>query len=112
MKRSTRKSPLSEGSDVTEHLWWQETEEGVVCRVRVTPKASKNELTGISQGSLAIRLTAPPVEGKANKALMRFLSEIFGVSQSAVRIIRGQSARDKTVLIAGVTKEGLLKLLD
>jgi uncharacterized protein (TIGR00251 family) len=79
------------------------TAAGICLAVKLQPRASKNEI-GPSQGNeIKIRVTAPPVEGAANEALIRFLAETLGCARSAVRIVRGQSSRHKTVAVAGVS---------
>ncbi|MHB1132733.1 MAG: DUF167 domain-containing protein [Chloroflexota bacterium] len=70
--------------------------------VRVQPKASGNAIVGWENGMLKVRLTAPPVEGKANKALLAFLAERLGVSKSAVSLVLGQGARRKVVEVVGL----------
>jgi hypothetical protein len=72
--------------------------------VRVQPRASANELAGIHGDALKVRLTAPPVEGAANEALVIFLAKIFSVSRHDVRILAGESARSKLIEIRGITE--------
>jgi uncharacterized protein (TIGR00251 family) len=72
---------------------------GLLIEVYVQPKASKNEIGGLHQDRLKLRLTAPPVEGEANKECIKFLSEIFKVPKTDIEIVRGQKSRQKTVLI-------------
>lgn len=71
-------------------------------QVRVQPRASANEVAGRENGVVRVRLTAPPVEGKANKALIDFLAERLGVSKSAVTIVSGHGARNKLVDVNGL----------
>jgi uncharacterized protein (TIGR00251 family) len=80
----------------------RDTAQGVTLRVRVQPRASRDALGGERQGALVVRLTAPPVEGRANEALARILAEALGVAPSAVRLVRGESGRDKLVSVAGI----------
>jgi uncharacterized protein (TIGR00251 family) len=80
----------------------RETDAGLVLRVRVQPRASKDALSGEREGALVVRLTAPPVEGAANKALARFLGKALGVAPSAVRVVSGATGRNKTVSVAGL----------
>ncbi|MCD6024700.1 MAG: hypothetical protein K0Q91_1616 [Fibrobacteria bacterium] len=68
--------------------------------VRVTPRASKNEILGISDGRLRVRLQAPPVEGAANKALSVFLADVLGLPPSAVTVDRGRSGREKMLRVS------------
>jgi len=74
---------------------------GATLRVRVSPRASRDELVGERNGALVVRLTAPPVEGQANAALVRFLARHLGVAPSAVSVTRGAKGRDKVLLVAG-----------
>jgi len=78
------------------------SESGFRLRLRVLPRASKSELAGIRGDALCIRLTAPPVEGAANQALLRFLAERLGVRPAAVRIITGLTSRQKLVEVEGL----------
>jgi uncharacterized protein (TIGR00251 family) len=82
-----------------------------ILSVRIQPRASKNEIRRMENGCLKIRLSAPPVDGAANEALLRFLAELLSVSQSRIEIISGHSSRNKIVRISGMSKtnaEGLL----
>lgn len=71
--------------------------------VRVQPRASKNEIAGIHGDALKVRLNAPPVDGAANEALVKFLAEIFAVARRDVRILAGESSRSKIIEIEGIT---------
>jgi uncharacterized protein len=73
--------------------------------VRVQPWASREEIAGEYQDSLKIRLTAPPVDDRANEALLRMLASRLNVPVSAVRIAAGEHSRTKRVEIRGVTPE-------
>ena len=79
------------------------TADGIRLRVRVQPRASRTELAGRHGDALKIRLTAPPVEGAANEALLRFLAERLGVARSAVRLAAGAGGRAKVVAVEGVS---------
>jgi uncharacterized protein (TIGR00251 family) len=79
--------------------------------VRVQPRASRDEITGIMQGSLKIRLCAPAVENRANQALIEFLAGVLKTSKSAVRIRSGAQSRSKRVEIFGVTRQQIESLL-
>ncbi len=73
---------------------------GAALAVRVTPRATRNEITEIqSDGTVKVRLTAPPVEGEANKALVVFLAEVLGVAPTKVDIVAGLSGKDKLVSV-------------
>lgn len=72
-------------------------------RVRVTPRAARDQIDGWQGDVLGVRVTAPPVEGKANAAVLRLLAEALNVSASRMEIIRGQAARDKVIRVDGLT---------
>jgi hypothetical protein len=71
--------------------------------IRVQPRASRDEIAGEYQGALKIRLTAPPVDDRANQALRKLLATRLKVPFAAVRIASGERSRTKRVEIAGVT---------
>jgi len=79
------------------------TPHGVSFQVRVTPRAARNAVDGEFQGALKVRLTAPPVDDRANEALRRLLASCLDISPSAITIISGARNRTKLVSIAGVT---------
>lgn len=80
--------------------------------VRISPRAKRNEISSImDDGSVKIRLTAPPVEGKANQALIKYLAEILKISTTDIEIVAGHSGRQKVVLITGFEEENLRKCL-
>jgi uncharacterized protein (TIGR00251 family) len=79
--------------------------------VRVQPRASRNEIVGVREGVIRIRLQAPPVDGAANEALVRFLADEFGVSARAVRIVSGFGSRHKVVEVEAVALPALDRLL-
>jgi uncharacterized protein (TIGR00251 family) len=79
---------------------------GAALAIRVTPRASRNEIVEIlSDGTVRIRLTAPPVEGKANEALVEFLSKVLDVAPSRIEIVAGMTGRDKLVSILDLDAE-------
>ncbi|MBP7686300.1 MAG: YggU family protein [Thermoflexales bacterium] len=84
---------------------------GVTLIVRVLPRASRNLVVGVEQGAIKIKLTAPPVEGAANAALMEFVADWLGVRKSAVTIVSGEKARHKRVQVAGLTVEAVRRKL-
>jgi uncharacterized protein (TIGR00251 family) len=73
----------------------------VTLSVRVQPRAAQDALAGVRAGALVVRLNAPPVDGRANEALLRFLGRVLDVPPSAITVVRGASGRDKVVRIAG-----------
>jgi uncharacterized protein (TIGR00251 family) len=79
---------------------------GAALAVRVTPRASRNEITEIQpDGTVKIRLTAAPVDGEANKALVAFLSDVLGVPPSNLDIVAGLSGKDKLVAVLDMDSE-------
>ena len=70
-------------------------------KVRVQPRASADALAGVRSGALVVRLQAPPVDGRANQALARFLGGLLRVPPSAITLVQGSTGRDKVVHIAG-----------
>lgn len=79
---------------------------GSALAVRVTPRASRNEITEIqSDGTVKIRLTAPPVDGEANQLLIAFLSDVLGIAKSNIDIVAGSSGRDKLISVTDMDKE-------
>jgi uncharacterized protein (TIGR00251 family) len=78
-------------------------EGGAAFPVRVVPRASKNEISGRHGGAVKIRLTAPPVEGAANVALIEFLAEVLDVRKNQIEILSGHTSRDKIVCVVGLT---------
>lgn len=78
--------------------------DGVRLRIRVQPRASRTEIAGAHGDELRIRLQAPPVDGAANDALVRFLAQALGVPRSAVDIVSGSASRSKTVAIRGIAE--------
>jgi uncharacterized protein (TIGR00251 family) len=81
--------------------------------VRVQANARQSQLTGFKDGVLHVRVSAPPVEGKANEALVKFLSAQLGVSKSQLKIEKGLTSKTKTVIISGMSEgEVLLRFLN
>ncbi len=78
---------------------------GATLSVRIQPNASKNEVVGIVDDVLKIKINAPPVDGKANKECIKFLAKVLDVSKSQVSIIGGEKARSKVVRIFGISQD-------
>ncbi|HIP97008.1 MAG TPA: YggU family protein [Anaerolineae bacterium] len=76
---------------------------GAAFAVRVIPRAKKNEIVGAQGNALKVRLTAPPVEGAANEALIALLAKKLGVRRSQVEIVAGRRSRAKMVSVTGLT---------
>ncbi|BAD84957.1 hypothetical protein, conserved, YggU family [Thermococcus kodakarensis KOD1] len=88
----------------------KETKEGVLIMIYVQPKAKKNAIEGVDgwRGRLKVRIAAPPVEGKANKEVVKFFSKLLGAE---VNIVRGETSREKDLLVKGLSVEEVRKKL-
>jgi uncharacterized protein (TIGR00251 family) len=75
--------------------------------IRLQPRAKREEVVGERAGAVVIRVTAPPVDGKANAALCAFVAKRAGVPPSHVDVVRGHTSRDKVVRVEGVTEAAL-----
>ena len=85
--------------------WLQEAKDGVVLTVKAVPRAAKSEIAGVDDEWLRVRIKAPPVDGKANEAIVKFFAALFSLPKGAVSIISGDTARLKRVKISGMTAE-------
>jgi uncharacterized protein (TIGR00251 family) len=75
---------------------------GIQFTATIQPRASRNQIIGIHNHSLKIKLTSPPVDGAANQACIKFLAKAFGVSPSRLSIVKGETSRNKTIQIGGM----------
>lgn len=89
----------------------REDKSGLILTVRAVPRASRNEIGDEKDSALRIRLQAPPVDGKANKALLRFLADTLDVAPSRLALLSGETGRNKRVLITGVSVADALRRL-
>jgi len=78
--------------------------------VRVVPRAARDAIVGERRGALLVRVQAPPVDGAANEAVRRLLARALGLPASAVRVLRGETGRDKLVWLAGVRVQDVQQL--
>ena len=76
---------------------------GVRLRLRVQPRASREEVAGLAGDAIRIRIIVPPVDGAANEALVRFLASRLEVSRSSVKLVGGRSGRSKLVEVTGIS---------
>jgi uncharacterized protein len=83
----------------------------VTIEIRVQPRASRDEIVGERSGVLVVRLTAPPVEGRANEALCRLLAKRLGVARGRVTVVRGERSREKVVRVERLTPDKLIRAL-
>lgn len=88
------------------------TNSGVVLSVRTQPGSSKNRIIGEYGGRLKLAVTAAPEKGKANKAVIELLADALHTNESSLRIISGESSRDKKIMIDGLTPEDIRYLLN
>lgn len=87
------------------------TESQTRIMVQVLPSASHNQVVGLVNDILKVKIAAPPVEGKANKKLIEFLSDCLGISKSRLTIVKGDASRKKIVAIEGLDGEEVRKRL-
>ncbi len=80
--------------------------------MRIQPRASRNGIVVMEDGSLKIRLTAPPVDGAANEALIKYISDVLGLAKSQILIITGHTSREKIVKIEGLSEPEARRLLN
>ncbi len=85
--------------------------EGSLLECRVVPSSSRNCIAEVTDNSVRIKITSPPLEGRANRALIIFLGKTFKISKSRIKIVGGGSARNKRVLLTGLAREEVLKTL-
>ena len=95
-----------------EGSWWKRIDGGIEIVVRVVPGARRTEVVGEHDGSLRVRLGARPVDGQANRELIRFVAELCEVRRSAVTIVRGERARTKALRVAGRSTPPVIAALD
>ena len=92
--------------------WLEEKNDCIVLSVRVIPRASKDGIAGVMGGkALKIRIQAPPVEGKANSCLIKFLSKHWNIPRSNIEILSGETGRNKRLCISNPTDEIRKELL-
>lgn len=84
-----------------------ETAKGLTFAVKVHPRARTNAITGTVGDALKLALTAPPVDGKANQAVIEFFADLFQISRSSVTIASGEASRNKLVRITGLSKQAV-----
>ena len=86
----------------------KETKDGLIAHIKISPNSKKNE---INEGDFTkIKITAQPIDGKANKALIEFLSKNFKIPKTSIKILKGETSKEKTVLFETKDEEKLQKL--
>jgi uncharacterized protein (TIGR00251 family) len=81
---------------------FKKSKKGIIVKVKVEPRSAWKGLSGVTGDSVKVRVNAPPLGGAANKDLIEVLSEEFKIKKSAIRIIKGQSVKDKIIEIEGI----------
>lgn len=84
---------------------------GTRLRLRVQTRASRDEVAGVAGDALRVRLTAPPVDGAANEALVRLLAERLDVSRGSIALVSGHTGRNKVVEVSGLSPEEIARRL-
>jgi uncharacterized protein len=79
--------------------------------VRVHPNSPRNQIVGLINGTLKVKIAAQPAKGKANKELIEFLSEVLGTRKTAISILKGETSHNKIVAIDGLNVQDVVKLL-
>ncbi len=83
----------------------------IIFTLRILPNSSKNEIIK-ADGAIKVKITAPPVDGKANKALLEFLSKTFKIPKTSFSIVKGETSKDKTLSVKAADEEKLQNLKD
>ena len=87
----------------------KKTKEGIIITLRISPNASKNEIIKTEEG-IKVKITAQPIDGKANKALIEYLSKLLKIPKSLFEIVKGETSKDKNVLIRTRNEEDIEKI--
>jgi uncharacterized protein (TIGR00251 family) len=90
----------------------KESAGAVTFQVKVHPRAKKDAITGVHGDALKLALTAPPLEGRANEAVVEFFAEVLRLPRSSITIAAGQTSRNKVVRISGITADALRQRLE
>ena len=89
----------------------RETTNAVILEVLISPKAKANQIIGLHDSRLKMKIAAPPTDGKANKELIRFLAVTLDISASQIEITAGYTSKKKTLSITGITKDAVEALI-
>lgn len=79
--------------------WYSKADDGLILNLHIVPRSSKTEICGTHDNALKIKLQAPPLEGKANKALIKFMAKTLSIRQHDITILSGESARSKRIKV-------------
>jgi len=86
-------------------------EERIILKVKVFPKAGRNQIVGVRNGELVVRVQAPALKGEANKELVRYLAKVLSISKSEIEIVSGETSRHKVIHLPKTTKSVLEEAL-
>ena len=103
--RSWQASPMAHPA------WLTPGAAGVTVSLKVQPRASRSEVSGVVGSQLKVKVTAPPVDAAANQAVVELIAERVGCSRGAVQILRGQTSRNKVLLIHGAAADAVARAL-
>ena len=88
----------------------KETEDGIELKIRIVPNSSRNEII-FEEEFIKVKVTAQPIENKANKALIEFLSKRFKIPKTSIKILRGETSKEKTLLFRVLDKAKRLEII-
>jgi len=88
----------------------KQTEEGIIANIKIVPNSSKNDIV-LENEFVKVKITAQPIEGKANKALIEFLSKKFKIPKTSIEIVKGETTKEKTLLFKTTDEEKQAKIL-
>ena len=84
----------------------KETNDGLVVNIKISPNSKKNEI--INEGEFSkVKITAQPIDGKANKALVEYLSKNFKIPKTSIKILKGETSKEKTILFCKLRTQQL-----
>ena len=92
--------------------YFKMTGNDIVIKVKIVPGSSKNKIDGVCNNALKISITAPPVEGKANKKCIAYLAKYFDIAKSKIEIISGQTSKNKLIKIYDISQKDFLDKLE
>jgi len=92
--------------------WLKTSKDGVVISIHLTPRAKRDAIEGRHGEALKVRIKAPPVEGKANEYLLKFIAGKLSIPRANVAMIRGETSRDKQVLVTGLSTDEIRSRTD
>jgi uncharacterized protein (TIGR00251 family) len=92
--------------------WYREDSSGISFNVHVVPRASRSEIVGLHNGALRIRVAAPPVDGAANRELIKFLAKKLGLPRTSVTLVSGSNSKNKIIRLSNPNTTTRQQLID